>query len=120
MTLASAGWDTRPRNERPPGWIKDFKVPPVPDSVPFERQAPLVDSVTGTAGQVAAHIFETVRWTRAHRDINPANAVIVYAWNEHDEGGWLQPTLGADGSPDETRIKALETVLRPSPDGSGR
>ena len=86
----------------------------------FEQQRPLVDSVTGTAGEVASHVFEAVRWTRAHRDINPANAVIIYAWNEHDEGGWLQPTLGSDGSPDEERIKALEKVLRPRPADSGR
>jgi len=112
VTLASAGWDTRPRNERPPEWIKDLKVQPAPDPAPFEQQRPLVDSVTGTPGQVAVHIFEAVQWTRAHRDINPSNAVIVYAWNEHDEGGWLQPTLGADGFPDEARIEALEKVLR--------
>lgn len=49
-----------------------------------------------------------------NRDLNPANAIIIYAWNEHDEGGWLQPTLGADGKPDEARVKALGKVLRPS------
>ena len=120
VTLASAGWDTRPRTERPPDWIKGLNVQAAPDPVPFEQQRPLVDSVTGTAGEVASHVFEAVRWTRAHRDINPANAVIIYAWNEHDEGGWLQPTLGSDGLPDEERIKALEKVLRPRPADSGR
>jgi len=36
-----------------------------------------------------------------------ANAVLMYAWNEHDEGGWLCPTLfyGAD------RLNAIATVL---------
>ncbi len=120
ITLASAGWDTRPRNERPPEWIKDLKVQPAPAPVPLEQQRPLVDSVTGTPGEVASHLFEAVRWTRTHRDINPANAVIVYAWNEHDEGGWLQPTLGPDGSPDEGRIQALEKVLRLSAADPGR
>jgi hypothetical protein len=120
VTLASAGWDTRPRNERPPEWIKDLKLEPAPESVPSEQQRPLLDSVTGTPAEVASHVFDAVQWTRAHRDINPANAVIVYAWNEHDEGGWLQPTLGTDGLPDEERIRALEKVLRLSPEGSGR
>jgi hypothetical protein len=38
-------------------------------------------------------------------------AIIIYAWNEHDEGGRLQPTLGSDGKPDEARIRALGKVL---------
>jgi|GEM_PF-6358815 len=49
-----------------------------------------------------------------NRDLNPANAIIIYAWNEHDEGGWIQSTLGADGKPDASRIQALEKVLKSS------
>lgn len=30
-----------------------------------------------------------------------------------EEGGWLLPTLGTDGKPDEARIKTLEKVLAP-------
>ena len=37
----------------------------------------------------------------------PANAVIMYAWNEFDEGGWLCPTLH-DGN---ARLNALKTLL---------
>jgi hypothetical protein len=114
ITLASAGWDTRPRIERPPAWIKDLGIPLAPLPVPIDQQKPLIDSVTATPEQIASHLRDAIQWTKAHRDINTANAVIMYAWNEHDEGGWLQPTLGADGSPNEERIKALKTVLRPS------
>lgn len=112
VTLASAGWDTRPRNERPPDWIRELKVEPTPDPVPFDQQRPLIDSVTATPEELASHLLDAIQWTSAHRDINPANTVIIYAWNEHDEGGWLQPTLGPDGSRNEERIKALEHVLR--------
>jgi hypothetical protein len=38
--------------------------------------------------------------------------VLIYAWNEFDEGGWLCPTLSADGAPDTSRIEALGSVLR--------
>ena len=113
ITFASSGWDTRPRNERPPTWMQ--AVTATPDPTPIAEQKPLIDSVTSTPHELAAHIREAVEWTNANRDINPANAVIIYAWNEHDEGGWLQPTLGESGEPNAERIKAIEKVLRPMP-----
>ncbi len=112
VTFASAGWDTRPRNERPPPWCT--WVTATPDKTPPAQQKPLLDSVTATSDELAAHIREALEWTSANRDLNPANALIIYGWNEHDEGGWLQPTLGPDGRPDEARIRALGRVLRPS------
>ena len=112
VTFASAGWDTRPRNERPPPWCT--WVTATPDPTPPAQQRPLLDSVTATPDELAAHIREAIAWTKANRDLNPANAIIIYGWNEHDEGGWLQPTLGLEGQPDEARVKALGKVLRPS------
>jgi len=71
--------------------------------------------VTATPDELAAHVRQAVEWTKANRDLDPANAIIVYAWNEHDEGGWLEPTLRTDGKPNEERIKAIASVLRPPP-----
>jgi len=110
ITFASAGWDTRPRNERPPPWCK--WVTATPDKTPPAQQKPLIDSVTATPEELAAHLREAIEWTKANRDINPANAVIIYGWNENDEGGWLQPTLGTDGRPNEERVETLGKVLR--------
>jgi hypothetical protein len=112
ITFASTGWDTRPRNERPPPWCT--WVTATPDKTPPAQQKPLIDSVTATPDELAAHIREALDWTKSNRDLNPANTVIIYGWNENDEGGWLQPTLGTDGKPDEARVKALGRVLRPS------
>lgn len=118
VTLASAGWDTRPRNERPPSWIRSLVPEPAPDPTPFSEQKPLIDSVTATPEQLASHFLDAIQWTKAHRDLNVANTIIVYAWNEHDEGGWLQPTLAADGSPNEERIQAVGRIFqRPLPPG---
>lgn len=110
VTFASAGWDTRPRNERPPPWIKGLVA--TPDATPPAQQKPLVDAVTAAPEELAAHIREAVEWTQRNRDINPTGAIIIYAWNENDEGGWLIPTLSDDGRPNEDRIKALGKVLR--------
>jgi len=113
VTFASAGWDTRPRNERPPPWIKGLVA--TPDPTPPAQQKPLVDAVIAAPEELAAHIREAVEWTQRNRDINPTGAIIIYAWNENDEGGWLIPTLGKDGRPNEDRIKALGQVLRSVP-----
>ncbi len=109
ITFATAGWDTRPRQERPPSWCPWVKA--TPDPTPFVQQKSLIDATTATAEEIAEHVRAAIEWTKANRDLNPANTIIIYAWNEHDEGGWLQPTLGADGKPDEARIKALGNVL---------
>jgi len=111
ITFATAGWDTRPRQERPPAWCTWVKA--TPDLTPPAQQKPLIDATTATPYELAEHLREALAWTKANRDLNPANAIIIYAWNEHDEGGWLQPTLGTDGRPNDARIKALERVLRP-------
>ena len=111
ITFATAGWDTRPRQERPPSWCT--WVTPTPDPTPPALQKPLIDATTATPDEIAAHLREAIAWTQANRDLNPANAILIYAWNEHDEGGWLQPTLGADGKPDHSRLDALQKVLRP-------
>lgn len=111
ITFATAGWDTRPRQERPPSWCR--WVTAAPDLTPPEQQKPLRDAVTATGEQIAQHIQEAIAWTRAHRDLNPANCILIYGWNENDEGGWLIPTLGDDGRPDDSRVRALGKVLRP-------
>ncbi len=110
VTFASAGWDTRPRNERPPPWCS--WVTATPDKTPPAEQKPLIDSVTATPDELAAHVGEALAWTKANRDINPSNAVIIYGWNENDEGGWLLPTLGTDGKPNDARINAVGKALR--------
>lgn len=111
ITFVSAGSDARPRGEHPPPWVK-WVGPGTPDNTPPAEQKPLIDGVTATPEQLAAHLRAAIEWTRNNRDINPANAVIIYAWNENDEGGWLVPTLGADGKPDTSRIEAVGRVLR--------
>jgi len=111
VTFASAGWDTRPRNERPPSWCSWVKASP--DATPPAQQKPLIDDVTATPDELARHIREALEWTKANRDLNPSNAIIIYGWNENDEGGWLLPTWASDGKPNTARLDALRTVLLP-------
>jgi hypothetical protein len=111
VTFVSAGWDTRPRNERPPSWMHG--VPATPDPTPPEQQKPLIDAVTATPDELATHLREALEWTKLNRDINPSRAIIIYAWNEHDEGGWLSPTWTPEGKPNTARLDAIRSVLKP-------
>ena len=108
ITFATAGWDPRPRVEHPTPWVH---VTPRPDPTPPELQQPLIDAVTATPAQLAQHLQDAMDWTRNNRDLNPANAIIIYGWNENDEGGWLIPTLNSDGQADTSRLDAISRVL---------
>ncbi len=51
---------------------------------------------SGTPEEIAQHTLNVLQWMLNNKDVTEANAVIAYAWNEHDEGGWLCPTLKVD------------------------
>lgn len=98
VPLAMAGWDRRPRVERPVPWETKWQKPGAGLDKFYALPAP---------GELAAHIGEALAWAEARPQQCPAQTVIVYAWNEHDEGGWLCPTLGDGGRPDDSRLRAI-------------
>ena len=116
VTPVTTGWDTRPRIERPVSWMPNIVAEP--DMTPPAQQKSLNDNVTATQELLSQHIRDAIAWTQANRDINSANAIILYAWNENDEGGWLIPTLNSDGSTNVSRIKALQESLSAFPPAS--
>jgi hypothetical protein len=95
-----AGWDRRPRVESPVPWERGQRKGV---GLNYFFSAPRAD-------ELAAHLGNALRWV----DTQPANrrapAVLIYAWNENDEGGWLVPTAPCD----QTRIQALHHLLRDS------
>ena len=95
IPLAMAGWDRRPRVQNP---------------VPWEHFGGDMEKYyeCATPDEVAAHVAAAAKWTHEHREMCPAQAVIIYAWNEFDEGGWLCPTL-TEG---DARARALGRALR--------
>jgi len=101
VPIAMSGWDRRPRVEHPVPWEK-YQKPNVGIEKYYEAPTP---------AELADHVARAVRWARENAAACPAQAVIVYAWNEHDEGGWLCPTL-SEGT---ARIEAIGRVLAPRP-----
>ncbi len=93
VPLASAGWDMRPRVETPVPWVKGGDIGQY-------YEAP-------TPEELAAHLRRALEWCRDNSAAAEARAVLIYAWNEFDEGGWLCPTL-SEGT---ARVDALGRVL---------
>jgi len=98
----SAGWDARPRYDNPVTWYD-----PGPDSW----------AAGGTPEEIGRMLAAALRWCGFHPRLAASNTVIGYAWNEHDEGGWLCPTITVDGQGnptggiDDSRIQALKRVI---------
>ncbi|MFD7159612.1 hypothetical protein ACFV9C_33785 [Kribbella sp. NPDC059898] len=81
VPTVSTGWDNRPRYDYPVSWIADYT--PLKDN--WSQQA--------TPAEIASHLGAAITWGAGHAASSPANTVLIYAWNEFDEGGWICPTL---------------------------
>jgi hypothetical protein len=88
----TTGWDPRPLVETPVSW---------------STWDPDGWAQPGTPDEIAAHLERALAWTARHPAAAEANAVVVYAWNEFAEGGWLCPTLRAGTA----RLDAIRPVL---------
>ena len=94
IPLVSAGWDRRPRVENP---------------VPWEGQRGSIEEYyeRPTPRELAVHIRNGLQWVDNNPEVALARTVLIYAWNENDEGGWIVPTL-TEGS---AHLDAIRTVL---------
>jgi hypothetical protein len=60
-----------------------------------------------TPEKIAAHLKETMLWARNNKSKVLDNMVLIYAWNENGEGGWLTPTK----SENSARLDAVKKVI---------
>jgi hypothetical protein len=88
----TSGHNTKPRIDHPVTWTK----------VPADEWV-----ADGTPEQIANNIQNALGWIKDHPGSTQANAFIIYAWNENDEGGWICPTLGNNTS----RLDAVKHAL---------
>ncbi|MCF3650643.1 LamG-like jellyroll fold domain-containing protein [Synoicihabitans lomoniglobus] len=91
----TTGWDRRTRFEIPQSWAN-----PPPSSFLYYTEM-------ATPSQVADQLQDAINWVDTYSSAAEANTVLVYAWDEFDEGGWICPTL--EEGPD--RLNAIATVL---------
>jgi hypothetical protein len=74
----STGWDPRPRIKNPVTWI------------PYIAENSWAE--TATPNEIVSHLDDAINWAYNHANSNIAS-ILMYAWNEFDEGGWICPTL---------------------------
>ena len=87
------GHNTRPRIDNPVSWTKVAPDQWVSD---------------GTPQELAANLSNALQWVNKNKATVEADAVLIYAWNEFDEGGWLCPTLGNNTS----ILNAIGTIIK--------
>ena len=91
IPIVNAGWDPRPRIDDPPPW----------------GNSGTLWAQTATAAEVAYVVSAATVFVDLNTAATPARSILIYAWNEYDEGGWLAPTL-SDGS---ARLDAIRAAL---------
>lgn len=97
--LVSAGWDMRPRVETPVPWVRKGDIEQY-----YEAPQPR---------ELASHLEKALQWCREYPGAAKAQVVLIYAWNEFDEGGWLCPTR-SEGT---ARLDAIKNVLDSATNG---
>lgn len=83
VPTVTTGWNSVTRFETPVSWITTTE-----DS--WAEYA--------TPDEIYEHLKETLDYmqTPAAKSKTIPNTVLMYAWNEHDEGGWICPTIAVD------------------------
>lgn len=94
IPVVMAGWDARPW-DTPPTWYFN---------------------PTRTPEAVASHLQQAIDWIDDNPTLaTPERLVMIYAWNEFGEGGYIAPTVG---DPSGLYLEAIKSVVLDSGPGS--
>lgn len=97
IPVHSAGWNPRPRVDRHCPWCTYADIPYAP--------AP-------TAEQMEKATLDFYRWIEENEDWANTGYGTIFAWNEFEEGGYICPTLGADGKPNTAVLDGLARAIK--------
>ncbi len=102
VPICMTGWDTRPRKLHPPPWNHG--------QTPGAGMDTYVEP--GTPAEIARHVRAAVDYITAHPAACPSRNLLIYSWDECDEGGSpLIPTFSPKG-PNRAILDAVSAVLR--------
>ncbi len=100
-----AGWDPSPRWVRfsqGSGGFNGLIPPGNPAGDRYEIP---------TTTELNNHLFDAIQWVRTRPSSSP-KTVLIYAWNEFDEGGWLAPRYNNGAAPDTSRLDAVKRAIQ--------
>lgn len=100
VPIAMTGWDRRPRILNPVPWEKGR----------FSEEQLQRYYKRPTAAELQSHIALAIGAATFPPADTGARSVLIYAWNEFDEGGWLAPTIGEGDS----RLRAVREAINSS------
>ncbi len=91
------GWDRRPRVMNPVPW----------ENTRYSDEQMGRFFNAPTPAELESHLAAAMRFAQRPSNAGALKSVLIYAWNEFDEGGWLAPTIG-DGT---TRLDAVRKAV---------
>jgi len=92
------GWNCRPRMDSENPWTQYYS-----DSTNCQDATP---------EDIKQFLISGIEWIQSNRSKAGGNTVLVYAWNEYDEGyGAICPTLGKEGKPVLERLYAVKEAI---------
>ena len=99
------GWDRRPRAQNPVPW--GAGAPPIENAMEKYYAPP-------TPAELQAHLAAAMKYSAQQSAPGQPKAVLIYAWNEFDEGGWLAPTRG-EGAARLAAVRRAVSIVCPAP-----
>lgn len=87
-----AGRYTEPRIETGVKWVKGDPKAEKDEDKPYGNKFTLPP----TMEEFKAHILNVFKYVSDNPNVTLPNMICSYGWNEHEEGGWLCPTLAVD------------------------
>jgi hypothetical protein len=85
VPIAMIGWNQAPRIKIVNPYVSSYNKP---------YFALRTDVEVPTLAEITTHIDAAFDYVAAHPTPCQAGTILAYAWNEHDEGGWIAPTIG--------------------------
>lgn len=87
MPTITLGYNTKPRIDNPVRWMWVGA-----DEVAYKGYT--IEDPTPT--ELTKNVLDILNWTKLNYKKTKSNTVLIYSWNEYDEGGWMSPTLAVD------------------------
>ncbi len=92
----TAGRDTRARIETGVSWVDGDPNAENDDDKPYRNWY----AFSPTMEELEKHMSSVISYANTNSEVCKTNMVCSYGWNEHEEGGWLCPTLLCDENGD--------------------